>query len=810
MPGFRGPVDQITGIRMRFSPHPTLSVGGNGSGGSRTGDFPAKGDLALAQVKSILLQKIFQYRPKLDQSLVFSSLNLMYKTSEKGMLPGKEAYRPYAIDLAYLLAEWQVGEYAIAAGILYDIPANKILEALGDNGKKVNNLIARSKLLDGISFDPKKGKDQQDNCILSMILSEPDLEAHLLSSARTFQMMRSGMFKPLEEEIIATRAFNIVSRFLINIGYEEAGRDLMDTAFFFLNPERYKQTAKFIRSQLGKSRMGALKEAQDIIRRTVIALAKKGIFASFEPRIKSTISTDAKIELLTEREVQDVLGLRLVIDETRLEKYMKVFQHEDHKEARDYICYDAFQLLISTLKDRGWEEDKKGRVDYIAAPKDNKYRSIHTKFMKGPRYIEVQIRTREMDEIAKRGSASHALVYKKLKLHDAPDIDFTDPSAVQRFRALREGMLDEGRIYARTEDGKIVKVSTGKRDSKPTVLDFAFATGRGLKLAAAQIQLEDGNWKDIVISDELPEGATIRIVTTKKEITTKGRKDFANTPLARAALEEHFEDGESNADNLIRNGRDLFKQNISRFTVSRSNVLGGILGRLKERKLKIHVLYSSEAIAQRMGLKTKEDLFMRIARSKGDSSIAQEIESVLREFHVVAGFRDLEIEHGTKANLWLILRDKAGVFAEVTKLFQKNMINMESVRLERLSKDVDEGSLFMHCEISYKSVEQFWSLLNNLQDLYEGITPLSFRFNEKPISVDFKIKKDKIGIAAEISKMVTSVGANIINVDIGPLETGSLKIEIPLGRKEKMIAKLRKAFQDLERRRVISGYDIWR
>jgi len=762
-------------------------AGGSGGGRSITKRLSPKDIIFVAQSsRDFLIRKIRGFNPKADFNLIEKAFKLMLDYHGTKTFPDGEPIVFHQIRVANLLADWKLDMETISAGLVHNIPS-EIMET--NLGKKVVDLVRGKKNLEKFTFAPHthKGKEQQEFCLNAMLIVEPNLNVHLLEAADVFQTILTSSFEEekLTEEKYVQRAYGVIVPFLKYIGYEEASRELQDIAFLILNGEEYDMIKRFIDSRIKRSLSETEKELKEIENQLISELNKEGITVTrSKTRIKSVVGTRDKIE---KREVKDIEGIRIITD-------------------TEENCYRSMDTNRAVLKSLGWTEDIDGFRNYIAKPKENGYQSLHLKFTKDGRYLEVQVRTEEMDFVAEVGSAAHW----KYKDPDTPTIDIADPTAVSRFKGLREDLLNKGLVYVYDENGKIYELTPDSPSSHPTILDFAFAANQGLQFAGAQILLPNGNWRDIAIGESVDNGSTIRIMTTKQDVTTRERLKFTNTSLARITIQKYLKgeaepERERTGREFIDSGKRELDTGLDKFRKSEVQKLSRILRELKEKDVKIDVLFSLEGLAKKMGLRSEDDIYMKVGLTNGNKDdTIKEIIGALSDSYTIVGYREPEIKSG-KANLWLIVKYKPQIFKVVANLFKENSINLQSIHSER----IEEG-LFFKCEMIFGSQDYFNNFLISLENVYADpdLVPISHRFSDKTVTVKFEVKRNRIGIAAEIAERMSAVGADFINVDIGPLKSGSFEIKIPFGRREKVEGRLKEELEGLKVRKVITKFRI--
>ena len=330
--------------------------------------------------------------------------------------------------------------------------------------------------------------------------------------------------------------------------------ELEDLAFRYLQPDVYKRIASLLDERRG-TRESYIDEFIGELKRT---LAAAGIENDVAGRPKHIFSIYKKMQKkgLEFSELYDVRAVRVIV--------------------KDLIgCYAALGAVHSRFQPIPKEFD-----DYIANPKGNNYRSLHTAVI-GPeeKSVEIQIRTQEMHEHAELGVAAHWR-YKEGKTGEGggSNADFErkinwmrqlleqrDGDDAVGDRALVEGfsteLLDD-HVYLLTPKGKVIELP-----STATVLDFAFMvhTSVGFRCRGAKV-----NGRIVPLSFQPQSGDRVEIMTTKEEHPNRNWLDvqagYLNTARARAKVRAHF-----NQLDLAQNitaGRELFERECKRLGLS--------------------------------------------------------------------------------------------------------------------------------------------------------------------------------------------------------------------------------------------------
>ena len=352
-------------------------------------------------------------------------------------------------------------------------------------------------------WSPARGLDARQAEILRKMLlavvSDPRLVLARLAE-HLVSLRHARETSPEERERRAVEARAIFAPLANRLGVWQLKWELEDLAFRYLEPEEYRRIA----AELNERRADRERYIESLCETLRAELAKAGIVAGVYGRPKHMYSIYRKMarKHLAFEQLFDVRAVRVVVDSIP-------------------DCYAALGVVHGL-----WPYIQGEFDDYIATPKDNFYRSIHTAVM-GPqgKSVEVQIRTREMHEHAELGVAAHwtykeggardaqyqrkiEWVRRLLEPHESADGD-SERDFVDRVRTE----LFEDRVYAITPKGEVVDLPRGS-----TPLDFAYSvhTALGHRCRGAKV-----NGRIVPLTYTLSNGEIVEIITGKQEAPSR-------------------------------------------------------------------------------------------------------------------------------------------------------------------------------------------------------------------------------------------------------------------------------------------------
>ena len=432
-------------------------------------------------------------------------------------------------------------------------------------------------------------KTQHDNLRRMLLAVVEDVRVVLIKLAERITTIRAAAH--LDDETrrqYALEARDIYAPLANRLGIGQIKWELEDLAFRYLEPEAYKHIAHL----LHEKRLAREIYVKEVITAVQTALEKEHIQAEVTGRVKHIYSIWRKMirKNLNFQDIYDVRAIRILVPELR-------------------DCYAALGVVHAL-----WQHIPKEFDDYIATPKENGYRSLHTAVV-GPegRIIEIQIRTFQMHQEAELGVAAHWLYKEGGRL---------DSNYQRKLNALRQviDVSDEGldsessdnllqevledRVYVFTPQGEVVDLPSGA-----TPLDFAYHihTDLGHSCRGAKI-----NGSIVPLNYRLSSGEQVEILSIKQGAPSR---DWLNTSLgylksARArAKVHHWFKRQARDENLVQ-GREMVEKEFKRMGIDITG-LGKILSKV--------------------GMKSLDDLYAAIGG--GDLRMAQVINAFQKPVH---------------------------------------------------------------------------------------------------------------------------------------------------------------------------------
>jgi len=457
------------------------------------------------------------YSDRLDVETIRRAHDFAVSAHRGQLRASGQPFVSHTIEVATILAQLQLDSDTVVAGLVHDtIEDTEItLHDLEEHfGKQVTQIVDGVTKLGKVEF--RSVTEQQVENYRKMLLSmASDARVILVKLADRLHNMRTLEHLPEDKRRrIALETREIYAPLAHRLGMAGIRWELEDLAFKFLEPKDYAALVKKLR-QRRRARESQILEMKDPLKE---ALEEAGIAAEVAGRPKHLWSIHRKIESQGRplEDIYDLMAMRITTKSLE-------------------ACYAALGVIHSR-----WTPIPERFHDYIATPKSNMYRSLHTTVL-GPGGIryEIQIRTEDMHRTAEYGIAAHwrykedgksstdeadeALTWFRQVLEWQQDAD--EPGEFMEFLRMD---LFRGEIFVFTPNGEVKALPTGA-----TPIDFAYSvhTEVGHHCTGAKV-----NGKIVPLSRELRNGDTIEILTDTKQRPNRDWLGFVSTSRARQSI----------------------------------------------------------------------------------------------------------------------------------------------------------------------------------------------------------------------------------------------------------------------------------
>ncbi len=501
-----------------------------------------------------LCKKILEYHPLADVKVVEKAYYFSEKAHVGQIRRSGEAYISHPLNVAGILADLRLDLDSITTGLLHDT-VEDTHASLPEIKKEFGDTIAM--LVDGVTkiskMNFKTSTEKQGENIRKMIVAMgKDVRVILVKLADRLHNMRTLRHMPYEKQArIAQETLEIYCPLASRMGISSLKIELEDLGFKYYLPEMHYQLTQAVQKQ-EKDQAAYINGVKSLISNEL----KKSDFKSFEVQGRSkhlwSIYRKMQSRSIEYDQVYDVLAFRVIV--------------ENISE-----CYAVLGHIHSL-----WKPIPGRFKDFIAMPKVNDYKSLHTTVI-GPEgeRIEIQIRTREMHLIAERGIAAH-WKYKergKMNVESIGKIEWLKDLVTlhQQVRNPDEFLdtvktdLFENEIYVFTPKGDVKEFPEGA-----TPLDFAFSvhTDVGNKCMGARI-----NGKMVPLKYRLQNGDTVEIVTSNTQKPSKDWLKMCVTNRAKSKIRLFVKEEQRLSSLLL--GKDLVEKEFRKFGVSSAKFFKG-------------------------------------------------------------------------------------------------------------------------------------------------------------------------------------------------------------------------------------------
>ncbi|MEY2859384.1 MAG: hypothetical protein RLZZ74_3697 [Cyanobacteriota bacterium] len=478
-----------------------------------------------------------------DNLLICRAFNFAYQLHEGQTRKSGEPYIAHPIAVASLLRSLGGDNVTIAAGFLHDVVEDTDVtsEEIEERfGVQVRLLVEGVTKLSKFNFSSTTER-QAENFRRMFLAMATDIRVIVVKLADRLHNMRTlEHLKPEKQKRISQETREIFAPLANRLGIGRFKWELEDLCFKYLEPEAYEEIKSLI-AERRTDREARITKVTETLRSR---LEKQKInVMELKGRPKHLYGIYQKMERQQKEfnQIYDIAAFRIIV-ETNEECYRSLA-----------VVHDAFTPIPGRFK------------DYIGLPKPNCYQSLHTTVVgTNGRPIEIQIRTKEMHQVAEYGIAAH-WKYKEtgssnVSVSSDDDDKFTwlrqllewqkDLSDAQEYMESVKDNLFEDDVYVFTPDGDVVALANGA-----TPVDFAYRIHSeiGNHMKGARV---NGHWS--VLSKPLENGDIVEIVTQKNSHPSLDWLNFVVSPTARNRIRQWYK--LSHRDENIARGRELLEK----------------------------------------------------------------------------------------------------------------------------------------------------------------------------------------------------------------------------------------------------------
>ncbi|MEM7565805.1 MAG: bifunctional (p)ppGpp synthetase/guanosine-3',5'-bis(diphosphate) 3'-pyrophosphohydrolase [Pseudomonadota bacterium] len=708
-----------------------------------------------------LVERVQQYNPDADEALLNKAYVYAMRAHGHQRRKSGAPYFTHPIEVAAILTDLHLDDATIAAALLHDT-----VEDTDTTVEELETLFGPdiAQLVDGLTkigqLDLVSKKAEQAENLRKLLLAiATDVRVLLIKLADRLHNMRTlGAMPAYKRERIAQETIDIYAPLAGRMGMQSARDELEELSFRVLQPEAHARIVDRLARQHIRNAQVIAEIRQDLADR----LAERGIDATVIGREKKPYSIWRKMQRksIGFEQLSDIVGFRVIVPDVA-------------------SCYLVLGMAHTT-----WRVVPGRFKDYISTPKQNDYRSIHTTVVDSHRQrVELQIRTREMDEVAEYGIAAHALYKERAKDDDA--IAETPCANTLHGGVTREGgaqgdayayanlrrtidLLAEGasaeeflehaklelfqdQVFCFTPKGKVISLPRGA-----TPIDFAYAvhTGIGNAYVGAKV-----NGRLSTINAILTNGDEVEVLTSESQQPLPAWEAIAVTGKAKSAIRRATR----------ASARAQF-----------SEIGRGILERRFANAGKTYSDSDVEAVLRRLARSSVEDVLIAIGRAEMRPA------DVLKAVHPDhAAQKPLK---GTDDEGWSTLDKRSGIefrFAENDETLPLRGLKRDAeVRFapggavpgDRIVGIVEDDAIVVH-PIHSPELALYYDMPDRWLDLRwdtDASTPIRF-----PATI-IVTTANRPGALAEIARIIAEGDANIDNMSMTNRMTGCHEMRLDL------------------------------
>lgn len=580
--------------------------------------------IAILKRYALLLRAWRFPKDKKEQQLVRKALNLAVEAHKDMRRKSGEPYIYHPLEVAHIVAsEIGLGTTSIICALLHDVveDTDYTLADIEDLfGEKVAKIIDGLTKIKGI-FDFTSESAQAENYKKMLLTLSDDVRVILIKLADRLHNMRTlDAMSPAKQLKIASETTYLYAPLAHRLGLFSIKSELEDLALKYMEPEIYRTVSQKLKES-EEERNAFIEEFIHPIRR---ALTDQGIPYEIFGRTKSIYSIWRKMRKkeIPFEEVYDLFAIRIIIESPLA------------KEKTD--CWRVYSIITDFYR-----PNLDRLRDWIAFPKSNGYEALHATLMSHTgKWVEVQIRTRRMDEIAEKGYAAH-WKYKDNGSESGLD------DWLARVRELLEGNTEEDALDF-LSDFKLnlfhdeIFIFTPKGDMKTipggsTALDFAYHIHSEIGNTAIAAKV---NLKLVPLSHVLRTGDQVEIITSRKQKPKAEWLKFVRTAKAISYIKSALKD---DRQVYFDAGKDKLERILAQLSIEPTRPVIIQIQRYTGRTNLIdlyfdfaHDLLGMKEVRECFGNPEKNNWFRKISRpftrqSKPGKSLTEEVEDTIKK-----------------------------------------------------------------------------------------------------------------------------------------------------------------------------------
>ena len=491
--------------------------------------------------KKEFIEKLLDINPNYNTEIIEKAFEVAERLHDGQLRKSGEPYLVHPVNVAYILAKLGMDEATIVGGLLHDVVEDTDYtreQLINDFGEEIEVLVDGVTKLGNIKYESKE-EIQAENFRKMFLAMSKDIRVLVIKLADRLHNMRTLQFmSPAKIKEKATETLEIYAPLAARLGIFAVKFELEDLSLKYLHPEEYEDLVV---------KIGQMKTKRETIINNVIGEIKEslddmGFSYEIYGRAKHYYSIYKKMMIQHKDidEIFDLIAVRIIVESVR-------------------DCY-AVLGIVHTM----WTPIPGRFKDYIAMPKPNMYQSIHTTVIgENGDPFEIQIRTREMHQVAEYGIAAH-WKYKEGKTSGESSNDDIKLAWLRQSLELEKDSADPkdflenvkmdlfaSQVFVFTPQGKVLELPNGS-----TPLDFAFKIHSeiGYKCVGAKV-----SGKMVPIDYVLQNGDIVEIVTSSNSSgPSMDWLNIAKSSNARNKIRAFLK--RENKNENIEKGKDLVEK----------------------------------------------------------------------------------------------------------------------------------------------------------------------------------------------------------------------------------------------------------
>lgn len=712
----------------------------------------------IAKEYKELLKISYQSLSSEDRKLIRLAFNTSVDAHKNQRRKSGEPYVFHPIAVAKIVAS-KIGLDAtcIAAALLHDV-----IEDTEYNESKIQKLFGKtiSKIVVGLTkiSKLKKEKDislQAENFRKMLLTLNDDVRVILIKIADRLHNMRTLEVLSSEKQIkIASETLYIYSPIAHRIGLYDVKSELEDLGLKYTEPEMFNE----IKNKIEESKDVQDKYIKNFSRRISDKLKKENLSIKISGRPKSIFSIRNKIvkKNISFNEVYDKFAIRIV--------------YKAKPEIEKFIAWKIYSIITDY-----YTPNPLRLRDWITSPRSNGYEALHiTVVGPGSKWVEVQIRSERMHEIAEKGYAAH-FMYKQGKQNENGLEDWlnrlkevlenSETSALDFVEDFKLNLYST-EIFVFTPAGELISLPTGS-----SALDFAFSIHTGLGLKTRGIKV---NGKIVPLSHELKSGDQIEIIKSENTKPSANWLDYVKTSRAKSKIRTALKEEKKL---LAEDGKEILRRKLKQLKIN-----------FDEKNI--------NNLANYFNLRTSLDLFYRVGIGKIENTSLKKFAAsnknrLLNYFRKKISKKDNVISHSEKEiknnfDQIVFTNEEESLDYTLAKCCNPipgdNVFGFLTVQDGiKVHKKTCSNSISLQSKFAYRIVKAKW--IDSTQEDFSSIIKIS--------------GIDNLGIVSEITRIISNnLNINMKKMSFDTFENtfaGTIKLQVKnKSILDKLIEKLKK------------------